>query len=435
MVFEPVVSLGLSRNSFLSSLAILGATDGSCEFSRSGDTQFAVQALSSVYLNGYLNGRLAKLIICVVTCYSCAQFWPCRSYVTFFVEVGFLMSRFFLAVVVFWISLSCFLAGTVTQAHDIANELHGGFQVLLKSLKPGQVEQVKFEFADSFRKDWQFVPMDRRGLAFDEMDTHQRLLAMAILQTALSHRGFSQSVQVMALEQVLHELENQNSIRDPGKYHFFLFGDPSLSESWGWRVEGHHLSLNFTIVGGQRVVATPAFIGSNPAEVRNGPMKGLRVLGRQEDLGRELVNSFSEAQQEKAIIAVKAPRDVINGPGRDAKPLEPKGLPYGEMNQDQQALLMKIVDCYLGRLRNELAEQDLRRIEAAGKENIFFAWAGSTVKGKPHYYAVQGPTFVMEYDNTQNKANHVHTVWRDLQNDFGVDWLKQHYQLLDHNSR
>ncbi len=345
------------------------------------------------------------------------------------------MSRFFLAVVVFWISLSCFLAGTVTQAHDIANELHGGFQVLLKSLKPGQVEQVKFEFADSFRKDWQFVPMDRRGLAFDEMDTHQRLLAMAILQTALSHRGFSQSVQVMALEQVLHELENQNSIRDPGKYHFFLFGDPSLSESWGWRVEGHHLSLNFTIVGGQRVVATPAFIGSNPAEVRNGPMKGLRVLGRQEDLGRELVNSFSEAQQEKAIIAVKAPRDVINGPGRDAKPLEPKGLPYGEMNQDQQALLMKIVDCYLGRLRNELAEQDLRRIEAAGKENIFFAWAGSTVKGKPHYYAVQGPTFVMEYDNTQNKANHVHTVWRDLQNDFGVDWLKQHYQLLDHNSR
>ena len=106
-----------------------------------------------------------------------------------------------------------------------------------------------------------------------------------------------------------------------------------------------------------------------------------------------------------------------------------------EMNLEQQALLMKIVDCYLGRLRNELAEQDLKRIEAAGKENMFFAWAGSTVKGKPHYYAVQGPTFVMEYDNTQNKANHVHTVWRDLQNDFGVDWLKQHYQLLDHNSR
>jgi len=200
-------------------------------------------------------------------------------------------------------------------------------------------------------------------------------------------------------------------------------------------VEGHHLSLNFTIVGGQKVVATPAFIGSNPAEVRNGPMKGLRVLGQQEDLGRELVNSFSEAQQEKAIIAVKAPRDVINGPARDAKPLKPKGLPYVEMNQDQQALLMKIVDCYLGRLRNELAEQDLKRIEVAGKENLFFAWAGSTVKGKPHYYAIQGPTFVMEYDNTQNNANHVHTVWRDLQNDFGVDWLKRHHQLHDHNPR
>ncbi|MCH2182689.1 MAG: DUF3500 domain-containing protein [Mariniblastus sp.] len=344
------------------------------------------------------------------------------------------MCRIGFPLVLVMMSLGSALPGVLARTHDIADEMQRGFGRLLKSLDPEQAQAIEFEFDDSFRQDWQFVPMDRRGLAFGEMQTDQKLLAMSLLQTALSHRGFSQSLQVMALEQVLHELENQNPIRDPGKYHFFLFGKPSSTGNWGWRVEGHHLSLNFTIVGGKKVVATPAFIGSNPAEVRAGPMKGWRVLGPQEDLGRELVNSLSDKQREKAVIAVKAPRDVINGPGRDAKPLEPKGLPYGEMNAAQQARLMQLVDRYLGRLRRELAEQDLQKIEAAGRENLFFAWAGSTDKGKPHYFSIQGPTFVMEYDNTQNQANHVHTVWRDLQNDFGIDWLKRHHQLHDHQT-
>ncbi|MEE2827149.1 MAG: DUF3500 domain-containing protein [Planctomycetota bacterium] len=342
------------------------------------------------------------------------------------------MSRIGFPVVLVIMSLGWFSTSSRVQAHDVAKEMQRGFDRLHRSLEPGHAEAIQFEFNDSFRKDWQFVPMDRRGLAFNQMKTDQKLLAMSLLQTALSHRGFSQSMQVMALEQVLHELEKQNPIRDPGKYHFFLFGTPSLTDSWGWRVEGHHLSLNFTVVGGKQVVSTPAFFGSNPAEVRSGPMKGWRVLGEQEDLGRELVNSLSATQRGKAVIAVKAPRDVINGPGREAQPLNPKGLPYPEMNAAQQAKLMQLIDHYLGRLRSELAEQDLRKIESAGRDKLFFAWAGSTEKGKPHYYSIQGPTFVMEYDNTQNQANHVHTVWRDLQNDFGVDWLKQHHQMNEH---
>ena len=344
-----------------------------------------------------------------------------------------MVSRSFSTATFFVVGIVSVLCSPSAKGHEIARELHDGFQLFIKSLKPEQVQRLTFDFEDVFRKDWQFVPMDRRGLAFGDMETTQRLLAMSLLQTALSHRGFSQSVQVMALEQVLHELENQNPIRNPNKYHLFLFGDPSTSESWGWRVEGHHLSLNFTIVGGERVVATPAFIGTNPAKVLEGPMRGMRVLGWQEDLARALVKSFTDVQKGAAIISVKAPRDVINGPGRDAQTLKPMGLAFVEMNAKQQAQLMQIVQRFTGRLRKELANDDMERIRAAGVENIHFSWAGSTQEGKPHYYAIQGPTFVMEYDNTQNNANHVHAVWRDLQNDFGVDWLRRHHQRQDHD--
>ena len=322
--------------------------------------------------------------------------WFCRFSLT---GVGFLLSGSFKTAVFLVAGLVCAMDVTTATGHEIARELHDGFQLFIKSLEPQQVEELKFEFEDGFRKDWQFVPMDRRGLAFGDMETSQRLLAMSLLQTALSHRGFTQSVQVMALEQVLHELENQNPIRNPNKYHLFLFGDPSTSESWGWRVEGHHLSLNFTIVGGENVVATPAFFGTNPAKVLEGPMRGMRVLGLQEDLARSLVQSFTDDQKKSAIIAVKAPRDVINGPGREARVLKPMGLAFAAMNAEQQSLVMQIVQRYTGRLRNELATQDMDRIRAAGVENIHFSWAGSTQAGRPHYYAIQGPTFVMEYDN------------------------------------
>jgi len=321
------------------------------------------------------------------------------------------------------------------NAHEIGKELEAATNALISSLDENQANSLSFDFDNELRKDWQFVPMDRKGLSFAQMKPHQRLLAMSLLQTPLSHRGYSQSVQIMAMEQILHELENANPRRDPQKYHLFVFGKPSSTETWGWRIEGHHLSISFTIVDGKTVVSTPAFFGTNPAEVREGAQQGLRVLGREEDLGRKLVTLLSVEQKKTAIISESAPPDIINGPGRDASPLEPAGIAASEMNEPQSAILRELIESYVGKLRYELATADMKKIDDAGFDKIHFAWAGQLRVGKPHYYRVQGPTFILEYDNTQNGANHVHCVWRDFKNDFGADLLKEHYQAQPHGGQ
>lgn len=328
--------------------------------------------------------------------------------------------------------LVCFSLDSKIFAHDIAREMSEAANLFLKSLDATQQTAVSFEFNDELRVDWQFIPMERKGLGLKTMKPNQRLLAMSLVQSALSHRGFSTTMKIMALEQVLHEMENNSPKRDPEKYHIFLFGKPSVDSTWGWRIEGHHISVNVTLVDGQTIVTTPAFFGSNPGVVREGNLKGLSVLGNEEDLGRTLVNSLSSEQQEIAVLVEKAPRDVINGPGRKAEPLSPMGIGVAGLNQSQQAVLRELIQSYLGKFRSELAAADWKKIEQADFAKIHFAWAGPTGPGKPHYYRVQGPTFILEYDNTQNKANHVHTVWRDFKNDFGEDLLKKHYDDVPH---
>ncbi len=318
------------------------------------------------------------------------------------------------------------------HAHDIAAEMNAAANLLLKSLNEDQTQAIQFEFDDELRKDWQFIPMERKGLGMKAMKPHQRGLALSLVQTGLSHEGFSTAMQVMALEQVLHEMENGSATRDPAKYHLFLFGTPSKEATWGWRIEGHHLSISFTIVEGKQVAAVPAFFGASPGEVRVGDLKGLRVLAKEEDLGRQLIKNLSVKQKKTAIVAVDAPDDVINGPGRDAAPLAPAGIAAADMNAAQQKMLRELVEVYLGKVRGELADIDRKKIEAAGFEKIHFAWAGKIAPGERHYYRIQGPTFIFEYDNTQNDANHVHVVWRDFQNDFGADWLKLHYEATEH---
>ena len=176
----------------------------------------------------------------------------------------------------------------------------------------------------------------------------------------------------------------------------------------------------------------PAFFGANPAEVRQGDLKGLRVLAQEEDQGRKLIKNLSVKQKEKAIISADAPDDVINGPGRDAEPLKPAGIAASDMNDAQQKMLRGLLEVYLSKVRGELADSDRKRIEAAGFEKIHFAWAGKISPGERHYYRIQGPTFIVEYDNTQNGANHAHVVWRDFKNDFGADWLRMHYEAVEH---
>ena len=336
------------------------------------------------------------------------------------------------------IILTCLLSVSLTQAtvvaHDPAKEMTDAANLFLKSLDEEQSKQATFEFKDDLRKDWQFIPMDdRKGLNLKQMKPHQRHLAMSLVQTALSHRGFSTTMKIMALEQVLHELENYAPKRDPSKYHFFMFGKPSNEKTWGWRVEGHHLSISFTIVAGKTVVTTPAFFGANPGEVKEGPLKGLRALGEEEDLGRSLIKLMTVEQKKKALIEGKAPRDVINGPkARVASPLDPAGIAASEMTDQQKEILQNLISTYVGKFRTELADADWKKINGAGFENVHFAWIGPIQPGKPHYYRVQGPTFILEYDNTQNKANHVHAVWRDFKNDFGEDLLKKHYETVPH---
>jgi hypothetical protein len=302
----------------------------------------------------------------------------------------------------------------------------------LAALEPAQRAKATFPFKDNERGNWHFIPRTRQGLPLKEMTTSQRQLAFALLQSALSHRGSIKSLHIMTLEQILYELENQSAHRDPELYFFSVFGTPSTTQTWGWRVEGHHLSVNFTLVGGDHVVSTPSFFGANPAEIKQGPRQGLRVLAAEEDLGRELAKSLTPEQQKVAIVATEAPSDIISTPDRKAQSLEPMGLAAKAMNPAQRDLLDQLIKEYVTRLRPELAEQDLKRIHEAGFDTIHFVWAGALQRGEGHYYRVQGPTFILELDNTQNNANHVHCVWRDFQNDFGEDLLRKHYEETPH---
>ena len=297
------------------------------------------------------------------------------------------------------------------------------------SLTSDQQKKLGFAFKDAQRYDWHFIPRARQGLPWKEMTGAQRALAHGLLASGLSNRGYLQAETIMSLEAILQEMEQgKGPVRDAELYYFSLFGDPSGKEPWGWRVEGHHLSLNFTVVDGRAIAGGPTFLGTNPAEVRQGPRKGLRVLGEEEDLGRQLVKMLDESQKSKAVLSSEAPKDILSFVARKADPLKPSGLLAADMNAEQKEQLTKLVAIYSERLRPELSSQDLAEILKAGVDKVGFAWLGGFEKGEPHYYRVQGPTFLLEYDNTQNDANHVHSVWRDFEGDFGEDALHKHYE-------
>jgi hypothetical protein len=296
------------------------------------------------------------------------------------------------------------------------------------ALTPEQQAKAGFPFDGEERFNWHFVPRERKGITWHDLNPAQQKLAQAFLASGLSNRGFQQVETIMSLEDVLKEIERGSGpLRDANNYAFCVFGTPGEQNTWGWRFEGHHLSMTFTIVDGH-AVGGPVFFGTNPHKVLEGPRKGLRVLAVEEDLGRELVKSLTPEQAKKAIYEVRAPRDIITGNSRKADVGAPVGLPAGEMTAAQQKLLMTLVENYAYRLRSELADADLAKIAAADFKKIQFAWAGELEPSRPHYYRLQGPTFLVEYDNTQNNSNHVHTVWRDAANDFGEDLLRAHYE-------
>lgn len=301
---------------------------------------------------------------------------------------------------------------------------------LLSLLDEEQRSKAQRALDDEERYNFNFIPMTREGLMLSEMSLEQRIKTHDLLKTTLSSQGYLKVTGIMHLEDILHILEGENRRfdRDPEQYYVIFFGDPSDSEPWGWRFEGHHLSLTFTSVGVEQFSPTPAFMGTNPAEVRTGPYAGLRVLSGEEDLGRELVQSLSEEQLETAIIYDAAPREIITETDRDANLEEMAGLPVSGMTEGQAELLWHIIKEHAHNLKPDLAEAQLSQIREAGMEHLHFGWAGGLERGDPHYYRIHGPTVLFEYDNVQNNANHVHVVWRDLLNDFGEDLLRQHYE-------
>ena len=297
----------------------------------------------------------------------------------------------------------------------------------LSALDPDQRGKATFAFDTDERMNWHFIPKERKGLPLREMTPYQKHLASALLAAGLSQTGYIKAVTIMSLEDVLKIIENDSGEhRNPEKYYFSVFGTPSDSGTWGYRVEGHHLSQNYTVVNG-KVIDGPSFFGANPAEVRQGPRKGLRTLPGEDDLGIELIHTLDEQQQGVAIVDPTAYRDILTAASRKAALQgQPSGLSASKMNARQFDVLMALMEEYARNVPEELAEGRMEQINKAGR-NISFAWSGGINRGDQHYYRVHAPSFLIELDDTQDNANHIHSVWRDSAGDFGEDVLRQHY--------
>jgi uncharacterized protein DUF3500 len=305
-------------------------------------------------------------------------------------------------------------------------------QHFLASLTPEQRAKAAFTFQEDERLNWHYIPKERKGLPLLEMSMAQKALAHALLSAGLSQQGYIKAVTIMSLDDVLRIMENDDgNRRNPEKYYFTVFGEPSDTGTWGFRVEGHHLSQNFTVVNG-KVADTPSFFGANPAEVREGPRKGLRTLAAEEDLGRDLLESLSTEEKKVAIVTPDAYKDILTEASRKAALAgQPSGLSATKMSKKQFELLQTLISSYAQNVPEQLAQARMEQLKKAGT-NVFFAWAGVEQRGGPHYYRIQTPTFLIEYDNTQNNANHIHSVWRDFNGDFGLDLLAAHYQASPH---
>ena len=335
---------------------------------------------------------------------------------------------------------------------ETAGRMAGAAAAFLAALTAAQRERACFAFGDE-RRDWSFLPvLERSGLPIGSLDDGQRRLAHELIATGTSLPGYAKVVSVMAMEHVLRALTPATArLFDPERYCFRVFGSPGEA-AWGWQFAGHHVSLNFTIIDGQYVSPTPCMLGAEPASFGM-----LAPLADDEELGYRLVNSLDEAQRRAAIIYHRPPPDfatrIVPRIGETERPdpvfgpepdyvlsederdilsyvrASPKGVPAAELNERQLDELSVLVGAFARRLPDEVAGVQLREIERAGLDSLVFAWAGSTETGQRHYFRVQGPTLLIEHDNTQGNGNHIHSVWRNPADDFGDDVLAEHYRL------
>ncbi|MEO0454330.1 MAG: DUF3500 domain-containing protein [Verrucomicrobiota bacterium] len=293
----------------------------------------------------------------------------------------------------------------------------------LATLTEEQQKTALLTFESSERTDWHYFPRDRSGLSWNEMTEDQVKQSWKLMETALSEKGYAKARGVVAAERILWEESQRSDHRDPGKYYVAFFGEPETSGTWGLRLEGHHLSINLTVVEGKDVYLTPSFFGANPDEFEDGS----RPLAGEGDQARSLIRLFTPEQLERAAMKEMV-REIVTRAKEKVSPLQPDGIPAAEMKEAELKQLRLLIDEYIGRYRKAFADDDWKKIDAAGFEKITFTFGGSIEKGKPFYYRIQGPTFLMEYANVQRGGDHSHTVWRDFENDFGYDTLKDHIE-------
>jgi len=343
-------------------------------------------------------------------------------------------SKVFSTFLLCWILITAVTVSALTEQETTATDLTAAAGRLLAALSPNQRKQVQMDYAVPGRSGWHFIPKaNRKGLSLRDMNAHQQKLALELLQTALSQSGYTKATIIMQLEKILATFEGKSSgrrhTRDPLRYYITIFGHPRAIDRWGLSFEGHHLSLNFVVEGDRIAASTPQFLGANPANVKGNYIaevkKGTRVLRKEETLAFDLLHALSEDQKKMAIVATKAPAEIRH-PGNPQPPQsESEGLAAMDMTEKQQTILRQLLEEYLSTMSHDIASARRQRLNEAGFENIYFAWAGATKPHVGHYYRIQGPTLIVEFVNTQpdsagNPANHIHCVWRNPSGDFAL---------------
>lgn len=327
-----------------------------------------------------------------------------------------------------------FILVFISNSQDLVSAANS----FIGTLQPNQKEKALFPFDIEERYTFYFVPRDdRKGLEMNEMNSQQKKAAIDLLKTCLSNEGINKVSQIMEMEKVLKVIEKrkeEDHHRDPEKYFFSIFGIPGEKNIWGWRFEGHHLSFHFSAKDNQLVAGTPGFMGSNPGIVLEGPKKGTQILKDEAEMGFTMLNTLPKDALQKALIDSIAPNEIFTLNYRKAMLDKPIGILFNEMTKPQQQQLLRLINIYTHRYTKLFADDMLKEIQKAGLDKLRFAWAGSLepIVGKGYYYRIQGPTIIIEFDNTQNNANHVHTVVRDLLHDFGGDMLLDHYRKISH---
>ena len=321
---------------------------------------------------------------------------------------------------------------------DLAAAMRAAVRGLVDRVNSEQLRRLVFPFDLDLHKRWTYLPGERPGLRLGELSDEQLDPALDLLQVVHSVRGWSDTQLVIRIEAVRRELSLQRTGRagvDPYRdlpYWLVVLGDPASIDPWAWRINGHHLLAQATVVGDQ-VSGVPQFFGAEPATVLDGPHSGLRALPREEDLARELMLTLQEDQRRSARIAVEAPADIATRWDPVAvRPDQPRGISYARLDRVQRDMFIALLRQYVDRAAPAVAHQAWTDITDAGLEQVSFGWAGSVERGAGHYYALSGPTLLIEYDNTQDRANHIHSVWRDLRRDFAGDLLAQHYAGVRH---